>query len=148
MSCLQVLILYSNAMKIFTALLLFFFTAGESHAEIVVIGNLKNNLQSLNSVQVEDIFMGRTRSLPNGRFAVPVCQSTLRPAFYQKLTTKPIEQINAYWAMLAFRGQISPPMEFPDDNSVLSIVNDNRDAIGYIDSRNVNNSVRVLLRLN
>lgn len=148
MSCLQVLILYFNAMKIFTAVLLFFVTASESHAEIVVIGNLKNNIQSLNTVQVEDIFMGRTRSLPNGHFVLPVCQSTLRPEFYQKLTTKPIEQINAYWAMLAFRGQISQPIEYPDDNSVLSVINENRDAIGYIDSRHINNSVRVLLRLN
>ena len=105
-------------------------------------------MQSLNSVQVEDIFIGRTRSLHNGHCAFPLYESTLRTEFYQKLTTKPIEQINAYWAMLAFRGQISPPMEFPDDNSVLSIVNDNRDAIDYIDSRTVNNSVRVLLRLN
>ena len=79
------MILYFDMMKkIFTAVFLFLFTTA-AQAEIVVIGNLKNNLQSLNSIQVEDIFMGRTRSLPNGRIALPIDQSALRSEFYQKL---------------------------------------------------------------
>lgn len=123
------------------------FTA-DTHAEIVVIGNLKNDLKSLNSIQVESIFMGRKRPLPNGRVAQPIDQSGLRPEFYEKLTARPIEQINAYWAILTFTGKASPPMLSPDDNAVLEMVNKYRDAIGYINSKNVNNSVRVLLRLN
>ncbi len=134
--------------KILITFFLFFF-AISTQAEIVVIGNLKNNLLSLNSIQVEDIFMGRTRSLPNGRFALPVDQSTLRSEFYQKLTARPIEQINAYWARIMFTGQTSPPMILPDDNAVLSMVNENKDAIGYIDRKNINNNnVRILLILN
>lgn len=126
-----------------------FFLAASTQAEIVVIGNLKNNLLSLNSIQVEDIFMGRTRSLPNGRFALPVDQSMLRSEFYQKLTARPIEQINAYWARIMFTGQTSPPLILPDDNAVLSMVNENKDAIGYIDRKNINNNnVRILLILN
>jgi hypothetical protein len=147
MLCLWVLILYFDVMKIFTAVLLSFFTAS-TNAEIVVICNLKNNLHSLDTVQVESIFMGRKRQLPNGQAALPIDQSILRPEFYQKLTARPIEQINAYWAMLTFTGQVSPPMIFADDNAVLSVVNENKDAIGYIDSKNINKSVRVLLRLN
>jgi ABC-type phosphate transport system substrate-binding protein len=133
--------------KIFTACFMIFF-ATLAQAEIVVIGNLKNNLQSLNSIQVEDIFMGRTRSLPNGRVAIPVDQSNLRPEFYQKLTARPIEQINAYWARIMFTGQTSPPMILADDNAVLTIVNENRDAIGYIDKKNVDSRVRILLIIN
>jgi hypothetical protein len=148
MSCLSALILYFDMMKkIFTAICLIFFTA-YTQAEIVVIGNLKNNLQSLNSIQVEDIFMGRTRSLPNGRVALPIDQLTLRTEFYQKLASRPIEQINAYWARILFTGQASPPMILPNDNAVLTIVNENKDAIGYINRKNLDNSVRVLLILN
>jgi ABC-type phosphate transport system substrate-binding protein len=133
--------------KIIIAFFLIFF-ATLAQAEIVVIGSLKNNLQSLNSIQVEDIFMGRTRSLPNGRVALPVDQVSLRSEFYQKLTLRPIEQINAYWARIMFTGQASPPMVLPSDKAVLAIVNENKDAIGYIDRKSVDSSVRILLILN
>lgn len=146
MLCLLVLILYFDAMKKFvTALLLIVFVT-TTRAQIVVIGN-KNNLNSLSSDQVEAIFMGRTHTLPNGHFALPLDQKSLRPDFYQKLTARPIEQINAYWARIMFTGQSAPPIILPDDNAVLKTVNDNKDAIGYIDSKNVNDSVRVLLTL-
>ena len=133
--------------KIFTAVFLFLFTTA-AQAEIVVIGNLKNNLQSLNSIQVEDIFMGRTRSLPNGRIALPIDQSALRSEFYQKLVSRPIEQINAYWARIIFTGQVSPPTLLDDDNAVITIGNENKDAIGYIDRKNLDHHVRILLILN
>jgi ABC-type phosphate transport system substrate-binding protein len=133
--------------KIIIVFFLIFF-ATLAQAEIVVIGSLKNNLQSLNSIQVEDIFMGRTRSLPNGRVAQPVDLVTLRSEFYQKLTLRPIEQINAYWARIMFTGQASPPMVLPSDKSVLAIINENKDAIGYVDRKSVDSSVRILLILN
>jgi ABC-type phosphate transport system substrate-binding protein len=133
--------------EILTAIFLIFF-ATLAQAEIVVIGNAKNDLPLLNSTQVEDIFMGRTRALPNGRVALPVDQSTLRPDFYQALTARPIEQINAYWAKITFTGQASPPMILNDDNAVISIINENKDAIGYIDKKHVDSRVRILLNLN
>jgi ABC-type phosphate transport system substrate-binding protein len=148
MYCPMALVLYFDTMKkILTAFFLVFFAAS-TQAEIVVIGNLKNNIKLLNSIQVEAIFMGRLRSLPNGRFALPLDQLTLRSEFYQKLTSRPIEQINAYWTRIMFTGQASPPIILPDDIAVLTAVNENKDAIGYIDKKNVNNKVRILLILN
>ena len=131
---------------ILTAIFLIFFAVC-SQAEIVVIAN-KANLSSLSSVQLEDIFMGRSRSFSNGRIALPLDQLTLRAAFYQKLTAKPIEQINAYWVRLMFTGQTTPPSILPNDKAVLTTVSENKDTIGYIDSKSVDNSVRILLRLN
>lgn len=144
------LILSFEPMKkiLITFFLFFFASAASTQAEIVVIGNLKNNQQLLSSTQVEAIFMGRTRSFPNGRIALPLDQSTLRPEFYLKLTSKSIEQINAYWIRTLSTWLTSPPLILPNDNAVLSIVNENKDAIGYIDKKNLDNSVRVLLILN
>jgi ABC-type phosphate transport system substrate-binding protein len=132
---------------ILTAIFLIFF-ATLAQAEIVVIGNVRNDLLLLNATQVEDIFMGRTRALPNGQTAQPVDQSALRPDFYQALTARPIEQINAYWAKITFTGQASPPMILNDDNAVINIINENKDAIGYIDKKHVDSRVRILLILN
>jgi ABC-type phosphate transport system substrate-binding protein len=136
--------------KIFTAFFLTFFAA-TTQAEIVVIGNL-DGIESLSFNQVENIFMGRTRSLPNGLVAQPIDQSALRAAFYEKLTARPIEQIDAYWARITFTGQASKPEILPSDDIVLARVGykikGNENAIGYIDRKSLNNTVRVLLMLN
>ena len=82
-------------MKILITLILFF-SPISLWAEIVVIGNVNNNLDEMTQKQVVDVFMGRTRLLPNGSFALPIDEPTLRSSFYKTLTTRPIEQIDAY----------------------------------------------------
>lgn len=136
-------------MKNLLVLLFLVIFTPSAKAELVVIAHLKNNIDSLSAKQVQDIFLGRTHIFPNGRFALPIDQSSsLRAEFYQKLTARPVEQINAYWARILFTGQASPPQQLPDDEAVLQTVRDNEGAIGYIDKTRVNNTIRVLLRLN
>jgi len=119
------------------------------HAEVAVIGNLHNPTEALSAKQVQDIFLGRTRTFPDGRFALPIDQSSdLRGEFYQKLTSRPVEQINAYWARIMFTGQASPPLQLPDDEAVLKVVRENEGAIGYVSKPHVDTTVRVLLQLN
>jgi ABC-type phosphate transport system substrate-binding protein len=120
-----------------------------AQAELVIIAHIKNNIDALTEKQVQDIFLGHTRLFPNGKFALPIDQSSpLRAEFYEKLTGRPVEQINAYWARIMFTGQASPPQQLPDDKAVLETVRENEGAIGYIDKTLVDNTVRVLLRLN
>lgn len=119
-----------------------------AHAELAVIVNVRNKLDALSAREVQDIFLGRTRAFPNGRFALPIDQSSpLRAEFYQALTARPVEQINAYWARIIFTGQASPPLQLPDDAAVLQTVRENEGAIGYVDKIHADNSVRVLLIL-
>jgi ABC-type phosphate transport system substrate-binding protein len=120
-----------------------------AQAELVIIANIKNNIDTLTEKQVQDIFLGHTRLFPNGKFALPIDQSSpLRAEFYEILTGRPVEQVNAYWARIIFTGQASPPQQLPDDKAVLQTVRENEGAIGYIDKTRVDNTVRILLRLN
>jgi len=120
-----------------------------AQAELAIIAHVKNNIDALTEKQVQDIFLGHTRLFPNGKFALPIDQSSpLRAEFYEKLTARPVEQINAYWARIMFTGQASPPQQLPDDEAVLQTVRENEGAIGYIDTSRVDKSVHVLLRLN
>lgn len=117
-------------------------------AEIAVICNLENDSKQMTKQEVEEIFMGRSHLLPNGDFALPLDYLDLRPEFYNKLTNRPIEQIDAYWARIIFSGLASPPMKLPDEQTVIKTVSKNNGAIGYIDSKNVDKKlVRVLLLL-
>jgi ABC-type phosphate transport system substrate-binding protein len=119
-----------------------------TQADVAVIANLKNNVESLTRDQVQDIFLGRTHIFPNEKFALPIDQtSPLRAEFYRLLTGRGIEQINAYWARLIFTAQISPPLRLPDDNAVMLTVKENEGAIGYIEKAHADNTVRVLLIL-
>jgi ABC-type phosphate transport system substrate-binding protein len=129
-------------MRLFACLLLLCF-ASSIHAELVVVGH-KNNPATLDITLVEDIFMGRTRYLDDGQTVTPVDQSALRADFYLKVTGKPLEQIDAYWARIMFTGQNSPPNLLADDNAVLKTISENPNAIGYIDKKNVNHSVRII----
>ncbi len=130
-----------------TLLLVLFMPSAQ--AELAVIAHIKNNIGVLSAKQVQDIFMGRTRNFPNGRFALPIDQSSpLRAEFYQKLTGRPVEQVNAYWARIMFTGQASPPQQLPDDEAVLQTVRENEGAIGYINQIRVDKTVRVLLLIN
>lgn len=134
--------------KLIQSLVLFFLFSLQVRAEIAVIGNLNSPVISLSKQEVQDIFMGRTRSLPNGNFALPLDFQELRTDFYTKLTARPIEQINAYWARIMFSGQASPPVTLPDEMAVLKTVSENKSAIAYVDSKRVNPKlVRVLLIL-
>lgn len=120
-----------------------------AQAELAVIVHIKNNIDNLTAKQVQDIFLGRTRLFPSGKFALPIDQSSLlRAEFYEKLTGRPVEQINAYWARIMFTGQASPPQQLPDDEAVLQTVRDNEGSIGYIDKTRVDKTVHVLLLLN
>jgi len=118
--------------------LLFIFAAltlstSVAFAEIVVIGNIHNNVPLMTKKQVQEIFLGRTRTFSNGIRALPLDVVGLRSKFYKKLTNRPIEQINAYWARLKFSGRSSPPHLKPDQQSAISAVSSGKGVIAYID---------------
>lgn len=104
-----------------------------STAEIVVIGHIDNDFSSLTKKQVQELFMGRTRSLPNGVRAVALDVEGLRNDFYRQLTQRPIEQIDAYWARLTFTGRFSPPEIKTDQQAVITAVAKTKGAIAYVD---------------
>lgn len=123
---------------------------GLVQADIAIIGNLDNGLETMTLKEVKDVYMGRSQALPNGDFALPLDQHELRPIFYDSLTGRKIELINAYWARIIFSGQASPPLKVADSTAVINVVSNNKGAIGYIDM-DVDNvdedKVRILLIL-
>ncbi len=116
-------------------------------AELVVIANANNKLKFIEPSSLQDIYMGRKRAFEDGSMALPIDQAKLRTDFYLKLTNRPIEQINAYWARIMFSGEASPPRILPDDESVINTIKENPGAIGYISKESENKGVKTLLIL-
>lgn len=124
--------------------------ATAASAEIVVVVNKQNPVDSLNRRELVDLYMGRNQHYPNGTLVLRLDQapdSETRSQFYRALVNKSVAEVNAYWARLLFTGRASPPQVLDNSASVLDAVRQNPNAIGYVDSRDVDNSVKVIGRV-
>jgi hypothetical protein len=102
---------------------------------IQVIVSGQSDLTSLNRKQVMGLFLGRSRSFPNGINAKAFDHevgSTIRAHFFEGLTGKSISDIDAYWARLRYSGRASPPKVINNMAELLKEVSQNQHAIAYI----------------
>jgi len=114
-------------------------------ADIVVIGHLQNTNPMMTAREVQDIYMGRQRTLADNSIAYPVDNKNLRNEFYTLLVNRPIEQVNAYWARLKFSGQRTQPEILLGTAEIISKIRNNKNAISYVNKQDVKESeVRIL----
>ena len=120
-----------------------------AHADTAVIVNL-NNKASLQPEQIKNIFLGRLNRFPDGSPAKPVDQPEERPiriTFYSKVAGKDEDEMKTYWADLIFSGNGRPPKAVDEDSEVKQYVRETVGGIGYIDSKSLDGSVRVIYTL-
>jgi ABC-type phosphate transport system substrate-binding protein len=118
-----------------------------SGSDVVAVVSSKSRVTSLNSDQVADIFLGKTSHFPDGTQATPIDQSEDSPArerFYAQFTGKSPAQVRAYWAKIIFTGRGQPPRQVGNSAEAKKLVAQNPNAIAYIDSAMVDDSVRVV----
>jgi ABC-type phosphate transport system substrate-binding protein len=119
-----------------------------AYAEVVVIVSANSPVTSLTAEQTARIFLGKTTSFPGDGPAVPIDQiegNAMREEFYAKVVHNSATQLSAYWAKVIFTGDGRPPVELESNVAVRRAVAKDKNAIGYIDKRYVNRSVRVIL---
>ncbi len=117
-------------------------------AEVVAVVSSKNPVTTLSKNQVVDIFLGKANRFPDGREAVPIDQnegSAAREEFYLKFAGKSPAQIKAFWSKIIFTGRGQPPPEVSNDVEVKKFIAKHPNAIGYIDQKLVDDSVKVIL---
>ena len=135
-NCLKLLLLAMTAVN------------ASAHAAVVVIVSAKSPVTSITAEQTTRIFLGKTSSFPDDGDALPLDQAegnAIRDEFYSKVTHKNSSQLAAYWAKIIFTGAGRPPIELASNAAVRKAVAKNPHAIGYIDKRDVNRSVRIIL---
>lgn len=115
--------------------------------DVVPVVSARSPVTSLSSSQVADIFLGKTARFPDGTQAVPIDldeDSPARERFYARYTGKSPAQVKAHWSKLVFTGRGQPPRQAASSAEARKLVAENPSAIGYIDSSQVDSSVRVL----
>ena len=123
---------------------------GAGAADLVVIVNPASGVRAMTRDEVAKVFMARYRQLPSGATALPMDlgpDSRERRDFYMRLVGKQLPDINAYWARLLFSGRASPPHQVANSAAAIDAVAENKGAIAYIDKREVDARVRVVLEL-
>lgn len=131
-------------------LILFLGAASAAQAGTAIIAHPGNPLAGITQEQLARIYLGKTREFPNG---TPVTALDLREGsatrikFYKSVTDKDEAALKSYWSKLLFTGKAQPPKEMNDDEAVKEWVSKNPDALGYVDGKVLDKSVKVLLIL-
>lgn len=113
-----------------------------AQAGIAVVGH--PSAAALSKDQVADIYLGKDMSVK------PTDQpesAAIRADFYKKATGRELSQAKSVWSRIVFSGKGQPPRELPDAAAIKKAVAADPKAIGYIDSANVDGSVKVLLTI-
>ena len=135
-------------MKILIIILSLLGISYSAMAEIAVVINPNNN-NALDESAMSRIFLGKTKSFPDGTAATPVNQSegvVITDDFNDKVLTKSSAQLKAYWSKLIFTGKGIPPKIATTDAEVIKLVATDPSAIGYIDTSAVDASVKVVAK--
>jgi hypothetical protein len=94
--------------------------------------------------QVADVYLGKSRAY------TPVDQLELAPIrveFYRKATGRDQSQVKMAWARIVFTGKGLPPKELSGAAAVKKAVAADAKVIGYVDSADVDATVKAALSL-
>jgi len=114
-------------------------------ADLVVVANPGVHFNSLPQAQVTRLFLGQTNNFPDGSAAQPldINNAGQRNTFYENVLKRSPEQIEKYWARMIFTGKAQPPRQVRA-NEIKALVAEIPGAISYIDSSQVDASVKVI----
>lgn len=138
-------------MNHFRTLLLtaFLSTSFSTFAETAVIVSASNGNASIDKNTISKIFLGKTKSFPDGSQALPIDQddgTATRDSFNSNILGKSASQLKSYWSRLIFTGKGTPPKQSGNDAAIKGLVANNPNMIGYIDAGSVDGSVKVVLK--
>ena len=125
-------------------------TCQSALADIFIIVNTANPIRGLSAQEVADLYLGRTRTYPDGTPARVLDRPSdhqVREQFFRLLVNMPPAQVNAYWARLTFTGRQKPPEVINDDPAVIASVSKSERAIGYVAYRPTHPDIHVILQL-
>lgn len=115
-------------------------------AEVAIIVNPQNT-DTISKDEIQKIYLAKVKTFPGGKIAIPFDQtegSETRIEFVSKVIEKDEAQLKSYWSRLIFTGKGVPPKILSNDAEVKELVSRNADAIGFIDSASIDDSVRVI----
>lgn len=130
------------------ALLLFPAFARDASAQISVIVSASQS-KTLTESQIAEIFAGASTTWPDGTKVqiVENGDAVLTQKFFAKVVKKPTALVRSQWTKLALSGQGAAPKKGADAAAVKDLVKKSPGAIGYINTSDLDDSVKELLKV-
>ena len=104
----------------------------------------------LSKAKLAKIYLGKLKKYSNGK-KIKVADlpkdTSAHKKFYKSVVKKSDSAVNRYWAKLKYTGKGKPPKKFSSSADVIKWVSRTEGAIGYIDGKSLNKSVKVVLIL-
>ena len=125
-----------------------FLLASIAAAEVAIITHPGTQEIGLSKDKVADVYLGKIKTFSDGTPTKPVDQSKdspLRVKFYKAILGKTESEMNRYWSKRKYTGKGKPPMVVIGDEAVKEVVANTPGAIGYIDGKSLDKSVKVIL---
>lgn len=124
-------------MKILAQILvLILFLSTGLYAQKIIV-NSDNVLKTLTHQQLRNIYLGNTNVWENGAFikiSDYSATSSFRKDFSLKFLDLSPSKVSMLWIKVTLKGKSIPPKIFDNEIDVLNFVEQNKDAIGYINS--------------
>lgn len=135
-------------MRYWLAISLLLLTLG-TQAQIVVVVAKDAEVEQINEQAVTNIFMSKTKRLPNGQRAVPLelHDAPIKTRFYESITGKSSNQLNAYWTTLVFTGKGQPPQAIRSHALLRSRLLNTKGAIAYMEKDQVTEDLKIIHHL-
>ncbi|NRB41106.1 MAG: phosphate ABC transporter substrate-binding protein [Pseudomonadales bacterium] len=118
-------------------------------ADIAIVVH-PSNTEAADANKIRRIFLGKTKAFSNGEkvqtFDLPKGDKA-REVFREEVLRKSESRLNSYWARMLFSSKAQPPKELSGPDEIKEIVASNVNAISYLDSVDVDASVRVIMTL-
>ncbi len=126
-------------------LLLILFHSLSLASEYVVIAN--KDMKRLSKIEIKAIFLKKITIIDDKK-VVPInlgIRDSLRKKFEKKILRKSFRRLKTYWTKQHYLGH-RPPISMHSQQSIKSFVKKVEGAIGYIELKNLDDSVKEIYR--
>lgn len=118
-------------------------------ADVLVIVNSSNSLQSMTLDDINRIFLKKTKRFENGVNAEPIALAEgtkQRTEFNQKILQRDEQQLKYYWSRKMFSGGDRPPPIVASESDVITVVAEKPGGIGYVTAPPKDSRVKVVFQ--
>lgn len=122
-----------------------------SYSDILVIVHPNNPINTLSQSQIQRLFLGRMSLFPDSNTKVKAIDqndsSSAYRTFYETVINISHAKLKRYRAYHLFSGKGTLPKALDDTTDIVSFVADSENAIAYIEDKDLNDSVKVVYKI-
>lgn len=144
------LLLLNAGLTVVILSLLSGFVLADSHSgATVIVAAKESTLDGITDKQARRVWLGKVARV-NGQDVEPTernDKSDIHANFHKIITQKNAYQLKAYWGRLIFSGKRFPPKVFQSDADIKHWLSQHVKAIAYISESSVDDSIKVLMKI-